>query len=177
MSFPVSVALALYALPALAHPAPDVPVRARFAHDGQAVIQVEVDPRCFEDDPLHAPYLTRRELDAMGPAQRRQLEVRAAAFIAATIHFFFEPTAPTPEFHYTFTTHGGKPLGSEPETPVVVMAESRLVIPEETSAYWIEALPNGRHSVLFQNLKDGVEQRRNVLFPGETSYRLRLDPS
>ena len=174
MRFPVYMVLALYAFPTLAHPTPDVPVRARFADDGEAVIQVEVDPRCFDDDPLHAPYLTRRELDEMSPAQRRQLETRAAAFIAATIRFFFEPAALTPEFHYTFTTHGGKPLGPEPDTPVMVMAESRIVIPEETNAYWIEALPEGKHGVLFQNVKNGVEQRKNVLFPGETSYRLRL---
>ncbi len=174
MRFPVYLALAFYALPALAHPSPDVPVRARFADAGEAVIQVEVDPRCFEEDSLHAPYLTRRELDELSPAQRRQLEERAAAFIAATIRFFFEPTAMTLEFHYTFTTHGGKPLGRDPDTPVMVMAESKLVIPEETNAYWIEALPDGKHSVLFQNLKNGVEQKMNVLFPGETSDRLRF---
>ncbi len=174
MRFPVYLALAFYALPALAHPSPDVPVRARFADAGEAVIQVEVDPRCFEEDSLHAPYLTRRELDELSPAQRRQLEERAAAFIAATIRFFFEPTAMTLEFHYTFTTHGGKPLGRDPDTPVMVMAESKLVIPEETNAYWIEALPDGKHSVLFQNLNNGVEQKMNVLFPGETSDRLRF---
>ena len=174
MRFPVYLALAFYALPALAHPSPDVPVRARFADAGEAVIQVEVDPRCFEEDSLHAPYLTRRELDELSPAQRRQLEERAAAFIAATIRFFFEPTAMTLEFHYTFTTHGGKPLGRDPDTPVMVMAESKLVIPEETNAYWIEALLDGKHSVLFQNLKNGVEQKMNVLFPGETSDRLRF---
>jgi hypothetical protein len=174
MRFPIYLALALYTIPALAHPSPDVPVRARFAGDAEAVIQVEVDPRCFEDDPLHAPYLTRRELDEMSPAEQRQLEARAAAFIAMTIRFVFEPTALTPEFHFTFTSHGGKPLGSEPDTPVMVMAESRLAIPKETNAYWIEALPDGKVSVLFQNFKDGVEQKKNVLFPGETSYRLRF---
>jgi hypothetical protein len=117
MRFPIYLALALYTIPALAHPSPDVPVRARFAGDAEAVIQVEVDPRCFEDDPLHAPYLTRRELDEMSPAEQRQLEARAAAFIAMTIRFVFEPTALTPEFHFTFTSHGGKPLSSEPDTP------------------------------------------------------------
>ena len=139
MRFPVYLALAFYALPALAHPSPDVPVRARFADAGEAVIQVEVDPRCFEEDSLHAPYLTRRELDELSPAQRRQLEERAAAFIAATIRFFFEPTAMTLEFHYTFTTHGGKPLGRDPDTPVMVKVNAPLRYPTTSSMAGIES--------------------------------------
>ena len=172
MRLPLCLCLALYALPALGHPAPDVPVRAWFGADGEALIQVEVDPRCLEEDPLHTPYVQKRELDAMSEAQRRQLKDRGAAFLAATIRFGFDPTPLAPDFEYTFSTHGGKPLGQEPEQPVMVAAEWKFQLPAGTTDYWIEALPVSKLSVLFLNVKHGMEQKHNVLFPGETSYRL-----
>ena len=47
-------------------------------------------------------------------------------------------------------------------------------MPEGTTDYWIEALPAGTHSVVFENVRHGVVQKRNVLFPGESSYRMRF---
>ena len=38
-----------------AHPAPDVPVRAFFDDDGTAVVKIEVDVRCFAENPVEAP--------------------------------------------------------------------------------------------------------------------------
>ena len=111
--------LALWALPAMAHPLPDVPVRARFSDDGAAVIQVEVDPRCLEEDPLNTPYLLKRELDEMSVARQKELQERTAALIAKTVRFVFDSTALTPEFDYSFTTHGGKSLGEALDTPVI----------------------------------------------------------
>jgi len=172
MRFSVCLCLALYALPALAHPAPDVPVRAWFSNDGEAVIQIEVDPRCFEEDPLNTPYLIKRQLDEMSQAQQQHLKSRAAAFVPATVQFSFEPTALTPDFEYTFATHGGKSLGKELDDPVMVMAEWKFELPEGTTGYKIEALPAGKFSVLFLNVVDGVTQKKNVLFPGEISYRV-----
>ena len=93
--------LALWALPAMAHPLPDVPVRARFSDDGAAVIQVEVDPRCLEEDPLNTPYLLKRELDEMSVARQKELQERTAALIAKTVRFVFDSTALTPEFDYS----------------------------------------------------------------------------
>ena len=42
---------------ALAHPVPDVPLRSFFDADGSAVIEIELDTRCFSDDPESEPYL------------------------------------------------------------------------------------------------------------------------
>ena len=174
MRFVVCACLALCGLPVLAHPLPDVPVRARFSVDGRAVIQVEVDPRCFEADPLNTPYLLKRELDRMSQTERQELEGRAAALITETLRFHFEPTVRTPEFEYSFTTHGGKPLDVDADVPVMVMAQWTFELSADTSGYRVEALPTGRLSVLFLNVKNGVEERKHVLFPGETSYRLDL---
>ena len=42
---------------AMAHPVPDLPVRADFNFKGEVVIRVEVDPRCFVKDAENEPYL------------------------------------------------------------------------------------------------------------------------
>ena len=47
------------------HPIPDVPVRSSFERDGTATIQVEIEPRCFGEDPPTAPYLFKKEFEEL----------------------------------------------------------------------------------------------------------------
>ena len=42
---------------AVAHPIPDVPLRSFFEADGSAVIKIELETRCFSQDPVGEPYL------------------------------------------------------------------------------------------------------------------------
>ncbi|MBL9205651.1 MAG: HupE/UreJ family protein [Opitutaceae bacterium] len=162
-------------LTAAAHPVPDVPVRAVFGADGSAVIQVEVDPRCFEKHAAEAPYLLQGTFVAMEPPAREALKARALEFIRRTIEFRFEPLGRfDPEFAVAFTTHAGAPL-TKPDDPVMLTATWRTRLPAGLEGYRIKALESGALSVLFLNEVNGqVLERIHVLFPGETSFLLDL---
>ncbi len=160
---------------ARAHPVPDVPVRAAFEADGSAVIQVEIDPRSFSEDPLNEPYLQNWVLEEMTAAERAELTAQAAALIANTVEFQFEPLGQiVPKFTFAFTTHGGEPL-KKIDDPVMLLGTWRTTLPEGLQGYRIRALPAGNLSVLFLNKIRGTQVKRmQVLFPGEDSYILDL---
>ena len=166
---------AIFAWSALTHPVPDIPVRGFFKSDGTTTIQVEVDPRCFEENPENTPYLQNWAVKEMTKKEREEFNAQAGALIARSVHFRFEPVGQfNPEFLYRYATLGGKPLGKDIETPVVILAEWKTKIPRGMRGYRIKALPKGKFSVNFVNFLDGKPQDLNVLFPGEASYELDL---
>ncbi len=72
----IGIFLALTSV-AIAHPIPDVPLRSFFEADGSAVIKIELDTRCFSQDPEMEPYLLLDQYLRLSDAERDQLRARA----------------------------------------------------------------------------------------------------
>ncbi|MCP5557089.1 MAG: hypothetical protein H7A55_05005 [Verrucomicrobiaceae bacterium] len=160
---------------AWAHPLPDVPVRAVFEESGDVSIHVEIDPRCFEEDPNVAPYVTNADLPFFKEDKQAQLKQKAADYVAAAVEFIYDPTGPfKPEFEWTFTTLDGAELKA-PEDPVMITGAWKGKFGEDVKAYRIRALNYRTLSVLFQNRVRGKDVGRlQVLFPGEDSFPLDI---
>lgn len=177
--FPLGLAAAALLLaataPALAHPVPDVPVRAIFAADGAWTLQVEVDPRCFEDDPNVALSVLKADLALFPPEKREQLKTQAQEYIRKVVEVVLDPPRKVePAFDFQFTTHENAPLKT-PEDVVVLTGTWQTKVPPGTTGYSIKALPEGSLSVLYENTALGEKLKRlQILFPGETSYVLDL---
>jgi hypothetical protein len=163
------------AAPCLAHPLPDVPVRADFAQDGAWTLQVEVDPRCFEADPNVALSVTNADLALLTPERKEQLKTTARDYVKRVVEIVLDPAAPVnPEFVFEFTTHENAPLKT-PEDVVVLTGTWKTKVPAGTTGYSIKALPAGTLSVLYHNTALGKKlDRFQILFPGESSYVLDL---
>ncbi len=162
---------------AVAHPIPDVPVRTWFSSDGSAQFEVELDLRCFVEDPLNEPFVVNATLQTMDDAGRSELMAPALPFFAKTAKILFDPSTAgetKPQFIAEFGKVGGGEL-IDAEDPVAVMLRWKTKIPEGVTAYRLNALESGELSVRFLNHLDGIEQKRvQVLFPGETSKPLNL---
>lgn len=172
--------LSLYAflalvVPGLAHPLPDVAVRANFEQNGEWMLQVEIDPRSFAPDPNIAPYLTNADL-ALTPAEKQQkLKTQAREYVQRVVQVVLEPAAEVkPELAWEFTAAENAPL-KLPEEPVMLTGTWRTQLPAGSTGYSIKALPAGTLSVLYHNTALGKKvERYQILFPGETSYVLDL---
>jgi len=158
-----------------AHPIPDIPVRTFFPGDGTARVTVEVDPRCFEDDPATAPSVLKWAQDAMTPGRKKELVQKAEEIVRRCIEFTLEPVGEVkPEFQFSFTGHSGEPLAA-PEDVVVLTGEWRTTLPAGMSGWHIRSTEKSKLSVVFQNIIRGtVHERLAVLFPGEKSFTLDL---
>jgi hypothetical protein len=165
----------VFAAPCLAHPLPDVPVRADFAQDGVWTLQVEVDPRCFEEDPNVALSVTNADLALFTPERKEQLKTTARDYVKRVVEIVLDPASPVnPEFVFEFTTHENAPLKT-PEDVVVLTGTWKTKVPVGTTGYSIKALPAGTLSVLYHNTALGKKlDRFQILFPGESSYVLDL---
>ncbi|MDP1588260.1 MAG: hypothetical protein Q8M07_10980 [Prosthecobacter sp.] len=163
------------AAPCLAHPLPDVPVRADFAQDGGWTLQVEVDPRCFEEDPNVALSVTNADLALFTAERKEQLKTAARDYVKRVVEIVLDPAAPVnPEFVFGFTTHENAPLKT-PEDAVVLTGTWKTKVPAGTTGYSIKALQTGELSVLYHNTALGKKlDRFQILFPGESSYVLDL---
>jgi len=159
----------------LAHPVPELPVRAEFEFNGEVRIRVEIDPRCFVEDAKNEPYLVNGVYKVLEKKDLAELEKKAGELIAKSISFHFDPPFTLkPKFNYNYTTLGDKTINKQDQTPVVLQAEWRFKIPETTKTYYIKALAGGRFSVLFINDVVGEKRNLNILFPKETSDKLDL---
>jgi hypothetical protein len=170
----IAAALLAPAGPARAHPVPDVPVRAFFAANGTVVIKIEVDTRCFTDDPAGAPYLLQEEFTRLPRAARRRLLAEAQSYVTRTVAFLFEPGgAARPEWKFDFTTFREGRL-KRSDDPVMVTGTWRFDLAGR-EGYRLRALPVGSINVLFLNYYQGkVLKGVQVLFPGEESQSLDL---
>lgn len=160
---------------AMAHPLPDVAVRANFEQNGDWTLQVEIDPRSFEPDPNVAPYLTNADLGVTPAEQKEKLITKAREYIERVVEVVLDPVvAVKPEFAWEFTGMENAPLKT-PEDPVMLTGTWRSKIPDGTNGYAIKALPVGTLSVLYHNTALGKKvERYQILFPGEDSYVLDL---
>lgn len=161
--------------PCLAHPLPEVPVRAEFAQDGSWTLQVELDPRCFEPDPNIALSVTNADLALLPPERKERFKATARDYFKRVIEIVLDPAKPmNPEFVFEFTTHENVPLKA-PEDIVVLTGTWKTKVPDGTTGYSIKALPAGELSVLYHNTALGKKvERYQILFPGENSYVLDL---
>lgn len=160
---------------ALAHPTPDLPVRGVFETGGACTIYVEVNPRLFDARPNDAPSLTVAILKMLPPERKAALIQQAAELTRAGVEFIFEPTgAVQPQFAFTFTGEGNRPLMNDDDT-VVLMGAWKTTVPSGAAGWKIHALPDLRLAVIFQNFINGtMHPRTATLFPGDTSFTLDL---
>ncbi len=175
-TIPFLALAAIFSAPtARAHPIPDIPVRSHFDSGGTCRIEVEVDIRCFTEDPLNEPYLLKWVLDEMDSAERDELKAKAARLVREGVAFRFEQTGPaSPEFDFAFTTKDAQTLANI-DDPVMLTGTWHTSVPGGASAYQIEAPASARYDLRFLNwLKGQPVERTQVLFPEEKSYLLDL---
>ena len=165
----------LFPIAAIAHPVPHITVRGNFKSDSTATIQVEVDPRCFADDPEHAHYLKKRDLDRKSKAEREAYFTKAKKLIQTTLRFHLEPPDKVHlDFKFRFQEKAKAAPDSEGGIPIILVAQWKTQELAKVNSYQLENLKAGKFSVHFLNKVDGKKQKLNVLFPGEKSYRLDL---
>jgi hypothetical protein len=137
--------LALLALvcPCLAHPLPDVAVRANFEQNGDWTLQVEIDPRSFQPDPNVAPYLTNADLGVTPAEQQEKLKATAREYVKKAVAVVLDPVAEVkPDLAWEFTAAENAPL-KLPEDPVMLTGTWRTKLPAGSTGYSIKALPTG----------------------------------
>lgn len=169
------LALMALATPLLAHPLPDVAVRAHFEQSGDWMLQVEIDPRSFLPDPNVAPYLTNADLGVTPAERQEKLKAQAREYVQKVVEVVLDPvTEVKPDLAWEFTAAENAPL-KLPEDPVMLTGTWRTKLPAGSTGYSIKALPAGTLSVLYHNTALGRKvERYQILFPGETSYVLDL---
>jgi len=169
------LALMAFASPGLAHPLPDVAVRAHFEQNGDWMLQVEIDPRSFQPDPNVAPYLTNADLGVTPAEQQEKLKATARDYVKKVVEVVLDPVVEVkPDLTWEFTAAENAPL-KLPEDPVMLTGTWRTKLPAGSTGYSIKALPGGILSVLYHNTALGKKvERYQILFPGETSYVLDL---
>ena len=160
---------------AIPHPVPDVPVRTYLAADGSGIIKIEVDPRCFSEDPEGEPYLRLNQYLRMSQSHRDQMRDQALDYVRRTVEIAFEPGGVVqPDWSFEFTTFQSGAL-TRADDPVMLTGGWRLEHLPSRKGYQIRALPEGELSVLFLNFYQGqVMTGIQVLFPGESSRVLDL---
>lgn len=170
----------LAALPAMAHPVPDVLVRSYFSSSGESEIRVEVDPRSFEAHPEEHDYLEKTAAEKVDEQTLASLGTTADRFLAGRVKFLLEPLGEVkPEFDWTFAKLGDGPL-ENPDDPAVLVGSWKTTLPKGLSGYRIESLQLTDPAaipmnVVFLNHLDGKQiERYAVLFPGEKSFLLDL---
>jgi hypothetical protein len=169
------LALTAFVSPGLAHPLPDVAVRASFEQNGDWTLQVELDPRSFQPDPNVAPYFTNADLAVTPAEQQEKLKTLAREYVQRVVEVVLEPPVEVkPDLKWEFTAADNAPL-KLPEDPVMLTGTWHTKLPPGSTGYSIKALPAGTLSVLYQNTALGKKvPREQIRFPGETSYVLDL---
>lgn len=174
---PLSIALAFFFIiaGADAHPQPDVPVRTFFDGAGQMQIKVEIDPRCWAENPNTVPYMQNQELAKLSDAERAKLLADALAFGQKTLEFVTEPAGLLkPVLEGKFTSLEDAPL-DKPDAPVVVTCSWIGPLPAGLKSYGIHAFPERKMAVVFHHFYKGQAlERFGILFPGESSYLLDI---
>jgi hypothetical protein len=167
--------LPLLLLTADGHPIPDIPVHGSFASGGKAAIRVDVNPRCFDEDPTNATSLTRLLHSNLSEERKAQLLKAAAELVRKQVEFFMEPIGRIqPDFQFEFNGEAGRALEND-DSVVVISGRWSTQIPSGVTGWSIRSAPENKLSVVFENEINGVAHPRvAVLFPGERSFSLDL---
>ncbi len=155
----------------MAHPEPDIPVRAYFQEDGDLRVTVELDTRVFADDPEMTQYLYFKDFLTLPETEREAFKRQAEAYLKPRVELIFEPGGKVePEFEFDFTTWNGQPLVGAYDY-VMVTGTWRTQVPPGSTGYKISASNANTLSVVFLNFYEGRKLERSaVLFPGESSF-------
>ena len=174
----VLLMLALAPAAAWAHPIPDVPVRASFEAGGVMTLQVEVDPRCFEEDPNAALSILKKDLGYWKKELLDSVKAKAQPFVEATLAFHLPPLGQIkPVFQWEYTAHDNVPL-NHPDDIVVLTGTWTTPVPAGATGYQLKALTAGELNVVVLNRVLGQELKRiQVLFPDEESKVLDITSS
>jgi hydrogenase/urease accessory protein HupE len=159
---------------AWAHPIPDLPVFGKFQTNGNSTILVEIDPRCFAEDPEQVPFLTTSEFEETNASGRRNLVDQATSLIQKSLEIRLgENPWFTPDLQMNFTNREGGDLSDE--QIVFIMGKYQPPLGSNASFYQIRSKESAPYDLVFTNQIDGKPQRRvNVLFPGEESFQFDL---
>jgi hypothetical protein len=165
------LALLLFSRLAWANPEPDVPVHCHFAKDGSITVRIEIDPRCFTDDPMAERYLMKVDLGYRSKEALEQLKAQAADAVARWVQFVPEPAKPV--FTFAFTGQNQAAL-VKADDPVVITATCTLRPATTLQTLRVKATSEARWSIVVRYDVDGMEQPRfATLFPGETSFPMQ----
>ncbi len=158
-----------------AHPIPDIPVHGRFESGGKALIRVDVNPRCFDENPTDATSLTRLLFSNLTRERKEQLIKAAAELVQKELEFFLEPVGRIqPDFKFEFSGEAGKALDLD-DSVVVISGKWETQVPAGVTGWSVRSSPGNKLSVVFENEINGTPHPRvSVLFPGERSYTLDL---
>ena len=159
----------------LAHPIPDVPVIGSFERNGSAVLQVEVDPRCFAEDPEEIPFLQKEAFDKLDQNEKKELLGKADALVRESLLVKFgEQGWFLPDFQFEFFSkeHDNQIVEGN---VIVIQGLYSKNLKENEASFQIKALESAGYDLVFRNLLDGIPQKRvNVLWPGEESFMLDI---
>lgn len=160
-----------------AHPIPGIPVRSNL-ENGQLKVQIELDLRCFEQDPEGAPYILYEDLKKWGEISRNTAFQMAEKYVNERIRLIFSDLSGfKPEYRFRFIKLGGGSLEKAKDV-VVIVAEMQRKVEHQGVVYSVESLMGNELSVDVINMINGKALPRKVsLFPGEKSYEWSLRPS
>ena len=155
------------------HPIPNIPVVGHFTPGEPVLILVEVDPRCFAEDPEKEPDLQFLSFKEMDETEREKFLRQTGSFVHESIRIRFHPQGWfSPDFAYGFEKKGGGEL-MNPDDVVVVRGRWETILPAGVTGYQLKVLEGTGFDIFFMNKANGEElEDLNVLFPGEESFIL-----
>jgi len=158
------------------HPIPDIPVLGSFDSNGSMTISVEIDPRCFSEDPEKEPFLQREAFDKLDAGERKALVENAGTLMASSLRVRFnEGNWFLPAFRYEFVGKSHESLEVEEEV-FFLRGTFRHLTDANVTSYQIQSQETAEYDLVFMNVLNGKAQKRvNVLWPGEESFTLDLN--
>ena len=169
----ILLSLVGFVLSGKGHPIPNIPVVGHFTPGEPVLIVVEVDPRCFAEDPEKEPDLQFLSFKEMDETEREKLLRQTDSFVHESIRIRFHPQGWfSPDFAYGFEKKGGGEL-MNPDDVVVVRGRWETILPAGVTGYQLKVLEGTGFDIFFMNKANGEElEDLNVLFPGEESFIL-----
>ena len=87
----ILLSLVGFVLSGKGHPIPNIPFVGHFTPSEPVLIVVEVDPRCFAEDPEKEPDLQFLSFKEMDETQREKLLRQTGSFVHDSIRIRFHP--------------------------------------------------------------------------------------
>lgn len=158
------------------HPIPDIPVLGSFDSNGSMTISVEIDPRCFSEDPEKEPFLQREAFDKLDAGERKALVENAGSLLAKALRVRFDQGVWfLPEFRYEFIGKSHEKFELEGEA-FFLRGSYKHSLDATVNSFQIKAQETAEYDLVFMNALNGKAQKRvNVLWPGEESFTLDLN--
>jgi hypothetical protein len=157
----------------VAHPIPDLPIFGKFDQNGSSLVEVEIDPRAFADNPEAEPFLTVPALEELNMSARQSLLDQSFELLESSLQIRMnEQSWYLPDFTFEFA----KTVNKDENNQTIVKIRAFTSVERESNAsYQIMAKETAPFDLIFTNQINGVPHRRvNVLFPGEESFALPL---